>query len=324
MKLRPIDAQAYAREVLPQTAALWAGRRTFDEYVADVTAVAESGYGRRHYRTFGFYDGDSLLASFKRYERNLHVGNARLRAIGIGAVFTPETLRGRGYASAMLAGALDLARADGYDAAFLFSDIHPAFYEALGFTALPSRSFSLRADGVPANGLRDAGLHVERLESSDWTGVRRCFELGERTRPWGFVRSPLVWEWVRMRVEQRFERTRGEIVNLVVRRGRGIAAYVLGVRDLAADAYILDEFGFADAQAAALVPSLLRGAAADLHRIVGWLPPAFARERLPRASVRKRSEGIFMAAPLSPAGKRWLSTATMSSPGDGIWITDRI
>jgi len=34
MKLRTISANAYARDVLPHTAALWAGRRSFDQYVA--------------------------------------------------------------------------------------------------------------------------------------------------------------------------------------------------------------------------------------------------------------------------------------------------
>jgi GNAT superfamily N-acetyltransferase len=324
MKLRTIDAATYAREVLPHTAALWAGRRDFETYAEHVTAVATCGYGKRHYRTIGLYDGMQLVSSFKRYERNLHAGTARLRAIGIGAVFTPESLRGRGYASTMLASALDSARDDGYDAAYLFSDIHPAFYQALGFSPLPSRSFSLRADGLDGNGLRSAGLHVARLEATDWAGVRRCFELGERLRPWGFARTPLVWEWLRLRIEQASEHHNGEPVNLVVRRGRAIAAYVLGARAPQDDAYILDEFGFADAEAAAIVPSLLRGAAGDLRRIVGWLPPAFARERLKRASVRKRTSGVFLAAALSPAGKRWLADATVNAPGDGVWSTDRI
>ncbi len=324
MKLRPIDSETYAREVLVHTAALWAGRRDVETYLVQNAEIAASGYGKRHYRTIGYYDGAALLSSFKHYERNLHFGTVRLRAIGIGAVFTPEPLRGRGYASAMIATALDAARAEGYDAAYLFSDIHPAFYAPLGFAPLPSRSFSLRADGLPGNGLRDAGLHVEPLTASDWAGVRRCFELGERTRPWGFTRTPLVWEWIRLRIEHASEHPSGVTVNLVVRRGRAIAAYALGARAPEHDAYVLDEFGFADAQASTLVPSLLRSAAGDLRRIVGWLPPAFARERVPRASVRKRNTAIFMAAPLSASGTRWVAAASENSPGDGVWFTDHI
>ena len=117
--LRRLEAAEYVRDVLPQTAALWAGRRDFRTYVAQTLEIAESGYGRRYYRTFALFDGERMVASFKRYDRIARAGSERLRACGIGAVFTPEEYRGRGYASVMLATALDVARAGGYDAAFL-------------------------------------------------------------------------------------------------------------------------------------------------------------------------------------------------------------
>ena len=319
MKIAPIDLPTYAREVLPRTASLWAGTRDFERYVAQTEAIARSGYGRRHFRTIGLYDGETLLASMKRYERTLRFGEHRLRAFGIGAVFTPEELRGRGYASAMLAMNLDAAREDGYDLAYLFSDIRPKFYADLGFTLLPSRAISLRVDG-----LATPRIEVRRLEDDDWAGVRRCFELCERGRGWGLVRTPLVWEWLRLRMQQGAEHSVGEQTNLVVRRGRGIAAYVLGVRAPEHDAYLLDEFGFADAEAAALVPALLRSAAGDLHRVTGWLPPDGARERLPKASVRKRSDALLMAAGLSRNGERWLHLAATPSSADGVWSTDHI
>ncbi len=319
MNLVPLDAQTYAREVLPLTAEVWAGKRDFERYVSQNLEIAHSGYGRRHFRTMGLSDGAALLSSFKRYERAIHMGTQRLRAFGIGAVYTPPELRGRGYASAMIAMAMDRARADGYDVAYLFSDIRPQFYEELGFTHLASRAISLRSDNLPND-----RIEVQRLEDADWSGVRRCFELRDRTRPWAFVRTPLVWELIRLRIRQGSEHPVGVQTNLVVRRGRGIAAYVLGVRAPEHDAFLLDEFGFADAQAAGLVGPLLRSASGDLRRVAGWLPPEFARERLPRASVRRRTEAIFMAAALSNAGKTWLQLASASSTGDGIWSTDHI
>ena len=319
MKLIALDAQTYAREVLPLTAELWAGRRDFERYVAQTLEIAHSGYGRRHYRTIGLSDGERLISSFKRYDRGVHVGAQRLRAMGIGAVYTPPEFRGRGYASAMLALALDGARAEGYDVAYLFSDIRPQFYEDIGFTRLPSRAISMRADNLPND-----RIEVHRLEEGDWTAVRRCFELGDRIRPWAFVRTPLVWELIRLRMRQGSEHPVGVQTNLVVRRGRAVAAYVLGVRAPEHDAFLLDEFGFADSQAAGLIAPLLRGAAGDLRRIAGWLPPEFARERLPRASVRRRTDAIFMGAGLSNAGKNWLLLAAAQSPGDGVWSTDHI
>jgi GNAT superfamily N-acetyltransferase len=320
MRLENIEPQAYVREVLPLTAALWAGERSFDRYAEHTLEIAHSGYGRRHYRTIGMYDeNDVLLASFKRYERTLLLGGERLRAVGIGAVYTAPALRGRGYASAMLAMELDRARAQGMDAAYLFSDIRPEFYADIGFIAMDSRSISLRSDTLDTT-----RIEVARLEEDDWTGVARCFEIAERRRAWSFARTPLVWSWIRLRMRQGSEHPGGVPTNLVVRRGRAIAAYVLGARAPQHDAYVIDEFGFADAQAATLVPALLRSAAGDLRRVTGWLPPPFARETLPRAAVRKRTTAIFMAAPLSPAGRRWIDAAAADKSADGIWSTDHV
>jgi len=318
MILRPIDFEAYAKLVLPQTAPLWGGGRPQDRYVAHVGEVARSGYGKRHYRTMGLFEGETLLASFKRYERTLRVGQQRLRTVGIGAVFTPESFRGRGYASAMLAMELDRCKDDGLDLAYLFSDIRPQFYAELGFVALPSRSMSLRADALP--GTR---VEVARLEERDWTGVQRCFELGDRHRDWSFVRTPLVWEWLRLRMRHGSEHPGSIETNLVVRRGRAIAAYVLGARMPEEDAYILDEFGFADAEAASLVPALLRNAAGDLRRITGWLPPGPAGETIPRGSVRKRAKAILMAAPLSAVARTWVRHGS-EAKHDFVWSMDHI
>ncbi len=317
MDLREIDFERYAREVLPLTAPLWSGRRSFPTYVDQTRAIAASGYGRRHYRTLGLYEGATLLASFKRYGRVVRDGNLRLRAIGIGAVYTPPDRRGRGYASAMLGQALDRARRDGHDLAYLFSDIHPRFYEQLGFQTLASREFSLRADT-----LAKGRIEVARMEERDWSGVRRCFELTEAGRSAGFVRSPLVWEWIRLRFAHGSERPEGAETNLVVRRGRSIGAYVFGTRAPARDAFVLDEFGFADA-AADLVPALLRAACGDLRRLTGWVPPENARALLPRGAARKRKTSILMIAPLTRAGTR-LVAAAASSGEEFCWATDHI
>ena len=318
MNLRTIDLETYATEVLPLTAELWAGERTAQRYAEHTAQIARCGYGRRHYRTAGLYDAGRLVASFKRYERALRSGTARLRGTGIGAVFTPQAFRGRGYASAMLALELDRSLAEGIDFAFLFSDIRPQFYADLGFVAMPSRSMTLRADGLPR-----ARVEVARLEERDWIGVQRCFDLGERYRRWAFLRTPLVWQWLQLRMRHGSEHPESIETNLVVRRGRAIAAYVLGARAPQHDAFILDEFGFADAQAATLIPALLRSAAGDLRRITGWLPPEASRDVLPHASVRKRAQGIFMVAPLSAAAKRWVKVAS-SEKHDGVWSSDHI
>ncbi len=318
MRLQEIPPDRYAAEVLPLTAAVWAGRRDFATYAAQTLEIANGRYGKRHYRTIGFYEGRQLVASFKRYERVLRDGASRLQAIGIGAVFTPEPLRGRGYASAMLATALDAARGDGYDLAYLFSDVNPQFYAAIGFTELPSRQFSLRADALPKH-----RVPVSPLRESDWPGVRRCFDLCDRNRAAGFVRTPLVWEFLRTRMRHASDRGFGQETNLVVRHGRGVGAYVLGVRDVERDTYVLEEFGFADGDAATTIPALLRSAAGDLRRIAGWLPPDGARELLPKATVRKRKQAVMMAAALSKAGAGAVRRFG-GARGDPCWHADHV
>lgn len=318
VRLTELSTDAYAGYVLPQTHALWGHGRGVDEYIAQTTHLAQTRYGRKAYRTFALASADgSPLASFKRYEREAQIDDALLRCIGIGAVFTPEEHRGRGYASAMLALALDEARAAGMDFAYLFSDIHPQFYKQLGFSELPSRSISLRADAL--SGERVA---VEAIGERDWSGVRKCFDFTFARRHWGLTRSPSVWDWMKTRMNA--GAARGQRVHLAVRKGRSIAAYVLGQREPAHDAYIVDEFGFNGDAAADFVAPLLRAAAGDLRRIAGWLPPAGARELLPRGSVRRRTDAIWMIAPLSSNGTRFLQRAASSGSADGIWTLDHI
>ncbi|HXO17058.1 MAG TPA: GNAT family N-acetyltransferase [Candidatus Dormibacteraeota bacterium] len=319
MQLRVIPPERYARDVLPLTAPLWAGRRSFEEYVAQTAEFARSAYGRRRYRTVGLYDGATLVASFKRYERDVRAGDLRLRAVGIGAVFTPLEYRGRGYASVLLASALDQARSEGYDLAYLFSDIRPQFYAALGFRELPSRALTLRADTLPARRLDPA-----QLSDDDWNGVRRTFDRCDRRRTAGFARSDSVWQWIRNRIRTGSEHPVGRETNLVVRRRRGISAYVFGVRAPERDAYVVDEYGFADDEAAVAVPALLRAAAGDLRRIVGWLPPDGARQVVSKGSVRKRKRAIFMMAPFSSEGELLCEKISQNANGDFCWATDHI
>ncbi|HLI94998.1 MAG TPA: GNAT family N-acetyltransferase [Candidatus Baltobacteraceae bacterium] len=320
-RLVELSAHAYAAQVLPLTESLWAYGRSSETYAAQTTQLAVTPYGRKSYRTIALSDGSNMLATFKRYEREARAGAQRLRAIGIGAVFTPQPFRGHGFATAMLGMALDDARAAGIDFAFLFSDIHPQFYKELGFVELASRSISVRADSLAA-----ARIDARPIDDHDWSGLRACFDAMELRRDFALVRTPAVWNWVRTRLTQAAHlQAHAQQVNLVVRRGRSVAAYVLGRREPRHDAYVVDEFAAADGGAAdALVPAVLRIGAGDLRRIAGWLPPMPARDALPRGSVRKRNDAVWMIAPLSRGGNAFVQCAQESRSADGVWSQDRI
>lgn len=319
LRLQEISTQSYAEHVLPLTEPLWSHGRTFEAYRDQTAELAQTAYGRKSYRTIGLSDGSSILATFKRYERDARVGNERLRAIGIGAVFTPEPFRGHGFASAMLAMALDDARAAAVDFVFLYSDIHPQFYKEIGFAELPSRAISFRADSLEAG-----RIDAEPIAERDWSGVRSCFDAMEEQRGFALMRSPAVWTWLRARIGHQSQRRDAQPVNLAVRSGRAIAAYVIGAREPRHDAYVLDEFAFSDAKSRALIPALLRSAAGDLRRIVGWLPPAPARSVLPRGSVRKRNDAVLMIAPLTKSGTRFFERSGATGGADPVWSLDHI
>jgi GNAT superfamily N-acetyltransferase len=320
VKIEPISSAAYAREVLPDTYPLWGDGRSFERYVADFRAVAGSAYGKRRTFTVGLLDGARIVASCKNYEREIRWNDVSLRATGIGAVFTPDELRGRGYASLMLGALLDAERDAGRDVAFLFTDIHPAFYERLGFIALPSRLFTVRASSLDGS---HAGATT--LAAGDWAGVRRCFESLDGRRAWSFRRTPLVWDWMRARWSAA-PANGAQPVQLAIKRGRSTIAYAIGRRVLRDDTFVVDDFAF-DGEGRALVPALLRAAAGDLRRVGGWLPPPLARDVLPRGSVRARKSAVLMLVPLSPLARAWWNEtkdATLASRADPCWSADHV
>lgn len=319
--LEPIGVETYVRDVLPQTFSLWGDGRAFDRYANDFRKVATSVYGKRRPFTIGMREGNEVACSCKNYDRELRFGERSLRAMGIGAVFTPTRLRGRGYASAMLGALLDSERAAGRDIAFLYSDIGTAFYAQLGFIALPSRLLTIRAaslDGSPAGAVP--------LAKSDWAAVRRCFEALDTRRRWSLRRTPLVWDWMRDRWNAPAPEGT-QPVHLAVRRGRTVSAYAIGRRMPAQDTFVVDDFAYAGADDGARLPALLRAAAGDLRRVAGWLPPSPARDVLPRGSVRARKDALLMVAPLSSAARAWWAACkeeTLAAPADATWSSDHI
>jgi GNAT superfamily N-acetyltransferase len=321
VNLTTVTPNEYVREVLPETQPLWGGSRDFARYEADFRAVAQSAYGRSRPFTVGLRDAGRLVVSCKLYDREFRWGAKILRATGIGAVFTLPAYRGRGYASAMLGALLDAERIAGVDLAFLYSDIHPAFYERLGFIRLPSRNITLRAASLDGSHSGAAALGPR-----DWPGVRRCFEALDGQRPWGFTRTRLVWDWMR-RMWTAPPPASVQRVQLVVRRGRGIIAYTIGRRVLRDDTFVLDDFAFAGDDGRARLPSVLRAAAGDLRRVTGWMPPAIARDALPRGTVRVRKDGIFMIAPLSAPARAWWKSVGDDVEGarhDACWGADHV
>jgi predicted N-acetyltransferase YhbS len=312
----PLDA--YIATVMPETHAMWGGSLDLAEYGENYRAQATSGFGRRRLRTVGIRVDGAMVASCKRYARTFRCGERTFTAMGIGAVFTPPHVRGRGYATAMLAALLDAERANGTDFAYLFSDIRPEFYAELGFEKLPSRAIMMRADLLPSERVPVAVL-------DDLDEMRRSFAALESRREFGFVRTPLDWEWLKLLHVSRARY--GQVVMLGTRRGRSLAAYVSGRRLPATDTFVLDELAFQRPADALSIAALLRAAAGDLRKITGWLPPEVARQALPGGAVRARKDAIAMILPLSAAFRTAWSSASgrvLRATSDAFWNADHI
>jgi GNAT superfamily N-acetyltransferase len=148
------DRSAYLRGIHP----IWGGLLDEARFLAFQRRLADAPEARSRYRILGWFEGDRLLSALKTYELYGASGGRPLRLVGIGAVFTPQVLRRRGYAFAMLQATLEQAKEQGAHAALLFSDIDVTYYERLGFKPVESRESSVEISRLPkpAGGFRAA------------------------------------------------------------------------------------------------------------------------------------------------------------------------
>lgn len=172
--------------ILDGTYPIWNEGLTRQAYGQWNRAQMATEWGRRHLHRVALVEGGRLLASAKRYDFRATWQGAPVDVLGVGAVFTPPELRGRGHARALLDLMHDDARARGCAVSLLFSEIGPAYYEALGYRIVPTRTMNvhvIRKPGAPATLVRAgderdlpviaevaasrvAGEHAFRLERS--------------------------------------------------------------------------------------------------------------------------------------------------------------
>ena len=106
----------------------WGAGDGADAYLAACAASPKYATGR----WLVLEDGGILLSSLIVYD----LGGP---AAGLGSIATAPERRGHGHASRLTAAAAGAIEGAGKSRIFLFSDIEPAFYERLGFRALPAR-----------------------------------------------------------------------------------------------------------------------------------------------------------------------------------------
>jgi predicted N-acetyltransferase YhbS len=172
--------------VLRDTYPVWGEGLTFDAYTRYVRALRRTAWGESHLERVVLLDGARVLASANRYDLSARIDGRIRRVLGIGSVFTPRELRGRGAASALIAHLVDAANTEGHEFVLLFSDIGPALYERLDFVPVPLEQATLTVNlkrGAPAMLVRAGDdrdiAHIAELGLTRASGARLALDRTE-------------------------------------------------------------------------------------------------------------------------------------------------
>ena len=151
--LRIVPAEgAILDEILSATFDIWHEGLARAAYPRYYTGQLATPWGRTHLRRWALVDGGHVLASAKEYDFAATLDGRLIRVFGLGAVFTQPAHRHRGYARVLIERLVARAASDGFDLALLFSEIGTAYYEAVGFTAIPTFELELRVREDPRRG----------------------------------------------------------------------------------------------------------------------------------------------------------------------------
>ena len=172
--------------VLRDTYPVWGEGLSFDAYSRYVRGLRRTAWGESHVERVVLLDGARVLASAARYDLSARIDGRIRRVLGIGSIFTPRELRGRGAASAMIAHLVDAADTEGHEFVLLFSDIGPALYERLDFVPMPLEQATLTVHlkgGAPAMLVRAGDdrdvAHLAELGLTRAVGARLALDRTE-------------------------------------------------------------------------------------------------------------------------------------------------
>lgn len=152
---------ALLERILDLTSAIWSEGLSRPAYAQWNAAQMKTSWGGGHLRRVALVDeAGRLLTTAKRYRFEVRLDGRDGWMCGIGALFTPPEMRGRGYASRLVETLVDEARTEGALLAGLFSEIGAAYYERFGFRHVPLDEVTVsveRRHGAPAMLVRAGG-----------------------------------------------------------------------------------------------------------------------------------------------------------------------
>ena len=287
--------------ILDHTFPIWNEGLTRDAYGKWNGAQLRTPWGRDHLHRFALVDDEgALLASAKRYRLDVTLDGREARMAGIGAVFTPPELRGRGYASRLIEMLLEQEHREGAALAGLFSEIGTAFYERLGFRVVPMHEVDVEVahkDGAPAMLVRGGEERdlpaVAEMHRARTQGVR--FALGRDIAQVHYALS-----------KKRLQAGLGapglrQLEFFVAEEGASAVAYV--VLSVSKGGWTLEEAGDRDPAAARLGGMLqvllAREPAQKRPLIRAWWPHGMAVPPQVTLTNRVPARDVFMVRPLA-------------------------
>lgn len=156
--LVPAQGHILAR-ILDASHEIWHDGLSRDRYGRFWEAQTRTAWGGAHLTWSALVDQGEILASAKEYALHGVLDGRPVRIVGIGAVFTQPSHRGRGHAQALIERLIARAARDGADLALLFSEIGADYYARAGFTTVPTSDVDLllaqsERHGAPATLVR--------------------------------------------------------------------------------------------------------------------------------------------------------------------------
>jgi predicted N-acetyltransferase YhbS len=304
-------------EIMDGTYPIWGEGLSRTAYSAWNRAQLATPWGREHLRRVALVDAGTLVASAKRYDFQATLDGRVILVMGIGAVFTPEHLRGRGHARDLIETMMDDAAARGCSAALLFSEIGPAFYESLGFRVVPRSILTLEVQGragSPATFVRSGEstdmAAIAAISARYAGGVRFALDRSADLIAYGFARRRLLAGLGPPGLRH--------VEFFVAEEGHQVAAYVFLTRG--PSGVVLDECGDRDptgARVGAILQVLAARAPAEpILRMTTSLPPDFRPPQL-RVTAETPAPEVMMI--------RSLEAVSSSIPGlisHVYWQTD--
>jgi predicted N-acetyltransferase YhbS len=279
MSLRVIPATGECLEqIFDQTFPVWGEGLDRAAYGRYNRAQNSTPWGAANLRRVALVDDEGrLLASAKRYNLVASVDGQEVRLLGLGAVFTPEAQRGRGYAGHLLRQILDAAADEGFGLAMLFSEIGPRYYEHLGFRRLPTNQVALSI----RPGKRPGPLAIA-MRCGDFGDLASMVEMNTAARAGCRLALSRDVDYVRYAItKKRLLAASGvagrrRVEFFVVEEGGRAAAYVVLLE--VGGFTMVTECGDRDpsgARVGAMLQTLQARDPAAISRLRAWLPPNF-------------------------------------------------